>query len=64
MIKEAECPKCKSIFYETLAIEEIEKDDRELTLVEVVICSDCQHQFNVRVRYEMHELESEVVDSN
>ncbi|MDB8554115.1 hypothetical protein [Turicibacter sanguinis] len=62
MIKEAEYPKCKSIFFETLAIEEIEKDDwqNELTLVENVVCSDCQYQFSVKARYKLELLESEL----
>lgn len=62
MIKETECPKCKSVFYEALAIEEIEKDDwqNELTLVENVVCSDCQHQFSVKARYKLELLESEL----
>lgn len=65
-IKSAKCPMCGSECYETLAVEDVVKDDfdNELTLIEVVVCGDCQHQFDIKVRYKLEELESEVVDWN
>ena len=63
-VKSAKCPMCGSDSYETLAIEDINKDDfdNELTLIEVVVCCDCQNQFDIKVRYKLEELESEVMD--
>lgn len=63
-IKSAKCPTCGSDSYETLAVEDIIKDDfdNELTLIEVVVCGDCQNQFDIKVRYKLEEIESEVMD--
>lgn len=62
MSKKALCLVCGSEECEALVVEDIEKDDfdNELTLIEEVLCCDCQNQFSVKVRYKLYELESEV----
>ena len=62
MREEVKCPECGSLEYETLTIDDVEKNDfdNELTLIEEVLCFDCQYQFSVKARYKLELLESEL----